>query len=519
MKTRTSLILCALAVLGLVAVQPAHAATITWGVAGSGDWNTTTANWTGGATTFTDGGVDDVIFDNIAGGTITISAGMSPLTTTVSAASGTYTFSGGPIDSGSLTKSNGGTLVLSSANTYAGGTTVTGGSLTLSNKNGLGSGTVTLAGGTNFKTQDFEGNNSGGALPNAFVLSGGKVNVDVSFGDAKDIWINTPVSGPGGFFITGSDQRNPGLMLSGAKTFEGGVTLGNGSKVTIDNAASLGTGTLRSEIKGGWNEVGLKADANIDTGGGVPNAIEIATDAFLRVNTNGNNLLLSGKITGDGKLYKTNSGTLTLSGANTYKGDTKVDAGTLQVGNNLALQNSALDTSGAGSLAFSAGINTPTFGGLTGSTNLTLPSNVTALTLNPGKDVTKTYSGILGSATPGMTLTKTGLGTQVLASANTYTGDTTVSEGTLSVMSAFFDNDSTVYILNGAVLNLNHAAMDDILYLYLGGEMRNVGIYDASTPGGYLSGTGSLFVLAPEPATLALLGLGGLGLILNRKRR
>ena len=78
-------------------------------MAGGGNWDTTTANWTGDSTTFTDDGTVNVIFDKTNGGTITISAGMSPLSTTVSAASGTYTFSGGPIDgSGSLTKSGGG---------------------------------------------------------------------------------------------------------------------------------------------------------------------------------------------------------------------------------------------------------------------------------------------------------------------------------------------------------------------------------------------------------------------------
>jgi hypothetical protein len=43
MKTRTSLILCALAVLGLVAVQSARAATIYWDEGGANQsWNTGT---------------------------------------------------------------------------------------------------------------------------------------------------------------------------------------------------------------------------------------------------------------------------------------------------------------------------------------------------------------------------------------------------------------------------------------------------------------------------------------------
>ena len=128
--------------VGLVAA-PARAATLTWN-AGSGNWDTTTANWLPGPTTFTDGIVDDVIFNNAAGGTITISANMSPVSTTVSAASGTYTFTGGPIDSGSLTKSGAGTLTLSGANTYSGGTTINAGMLSVGNATGAGSGTITL---------------------------------------------------------------------------------------------------------------------------------------------------------------------------------------------------------------------------------------------------------------------------------------------------------------------------------------------------------------------------------------
>jgi len=89
---------------------------------------------------------------------------------------------------------------------------------------------------------------------------------------------------------------------------------------------------------------------------------------------------------------------VTLSGANTYSGNTLVSAGTLTVNNNLALQNSAFDTSGAGTLSLSAGVTTPTFGGLIGSANLTMPSTVTAFTLNPLSGVTNTYSALSAAA-------------------------------------------------------------------------------------------------------------------------
>ena len=143
-----------------------------------------------------------------------------------------------------------------------------------------------------------------------------------------------------------------------------------------------------------------------------------------------------------GGLIKTGSGTVTLSGANTFSGDTRVSTGTLAVNNNLALQNSALNWLG-GTLTES-GATTPTFGGLKGSANLTLPTAVTVLTLNPGAGQSPNYLGVLdGGTSHAMTVTKTGSGTQTFAGANLYAGATTISAGTLALSGSGAISSST----------------------------------------------------------------------------
>ena len=127
------------------------------------------------------------------------------------------------------------------------------------------------------------------------------------------------------------------------------------------------------------------------------------------------------------------NGTLVLAGSNTYSGHTVMSQGILQLGSNQAIQNSALDTTGAGSLVFSAGVNSPTFGGIIGPNGITLPSQITALTLNVASG-TQSFSGYLSASA--MTLTKTGTGTQVLSGGNSYVGSTSVNNGTLVAANA-----------------------------------------------------------------------------------
>ncbi len=99
-------------------------------------------------------------------------------------------------------------------------------------------------------------------------------------------------------------------------------------------------------------------------------------------------LTIGGAI-GDGvtaTVIKAGNAQLRLDGANTFSGATKVNAGVLVLGNSLALQNSAIDTSGVGKIALS-GITTATFGGLTGSSNLS-----TVINSGYTSSVTRTHS-------------------------------------------------------------------------------------------------------------------------------
>ena len=154
-------------------------------------------------------------------------------------------------------------------------------------------------------------------------------------------------------------------------------------------------------------------------------------------------------------LNKLGTGTLILSGANTYTGATLLNGGTLGLGTNLAIQNSALNTSGSGVVALSAGVTTPTIGGLVGGTDLasvisTGYSTITALTLSPTTGLTASYSGAIADNGNAMTLNINGAGTQILAGTNTYTGATTVTTGKLQI-----GNGTTGSISSSSAVTVN----------------------------------------------------------------
>ena len=142
-----------------------------------------------------------------------------------------------------------------------------------------------------------------------------------------------------------------------------------------------------------------------------------------------NGLTVSGSVSGANALTKAGGGTVVLAGANTYTGDTRVAAGTLDLANLNALATSTLDMNNgdAGSVSFSvAGTNAYNIGGLAGTRAINAAGN----TLSIGaKNVATEYSGELSNGA----LTKVGTNTLTLSGANTFAGTVVFTAGRLTL--------------------------------------------------------------------------------------
>ena len=154
-------------------------------------------------------------------------------------------------------------------------------------------------------------------------------------------------------------------------------------------------------------------------------------------------------------------GTQVLAGVNTYSGPTTITAGTLAMGSDTALPTaSALTIDIAGVLdlgGFSPTVASLSDGPLGGGMVTNSGGALSTLTLAPPADrapsAARSRARLPGAATA---LTLNGPGLQVLAGTNTYSGPTTISQGTLQATNPLaLPNYANVSVASGAMVAVN----------------------------------------------------------------
>lgn len=379
---------------GAIFIQNQSVFTINDGIQLNTGTNTVTAGPGGGGTATAGSALGPDIFLR-SGGALVFNLNSANLTVTSSIASDQGTGGG---TGGGLFMQGTKILTLSGVNTYTGGTTISSGTLNTSSDNSLGvltepltigTGTfqagasfnvarpVSLTGAATVDTQNFNLTMSG------VVSGGGSLN---KIGTATSI-----------LFLT-----NAGNFYSNGTTITSGIL-----SIPVDGALGLGPLTIGT------------ATFQMTTSFSSPRPI--AVTGMSTIDTQGNNDVLTGPISGSGTLIKIGAGTLTLLGPNSYFGGTNINAGTL-IGNTTGLQgniqnNSALIfnqgggsgayagvLSGNGTLSIQGGGfvdfqgNSPAFTGITTITGAQL--NVSGAI--PNSPVNVTLTGILsGTGTVG----------------------------------------------------------------------------------------------------------------------
>jgi outer membrane autotransporter protein len=246
----------------------------------------------------------------------------------------------------------------------------------------------------------------------------------------------------------GGTGGNCGCSGNGGAGGAGVFSLGDGSTLNLIGAAFTinGNGTLN---------IG-NATANGTTAGTVTGLVGSITNAgTINFNQSDATYTFATAIAGTGAVVQNASGITFLTGANTYSGATIVNAGLINFSNGGNLGTGRITLNGGG-LQWAAANTTDISGRLNalGASGGTFDTNGNDVTLASG------ISGIGG-------LTKTGAGILTLTNANSYTGETTISNGTLKLAGAGTLAGATGVSLTGAsaVFDLSTGSSQSVAHL------------------------------------------------------
>jgi autotransporter-associated beta strand protein len=309
----------------------------------------------------------------------------------------------------------------------------------------------------------------------------------------------TPSNGGAGTLVkSGPDQIGYAVKDTG-----GGVmnfTLNSFKYLRVEQGAFRlrNTGGVMDERLFGAVPLAELADAITLDGGGIGSNLTVTLNAFrgITIGPNGGyfdhgataGMTMPGPLSGAGELSlgsptstATNNVTFTLSHANnvnSFTGGLTGYRATLQLNSSLKVAH------------------------LQDGSTTQQPTNQSTITIGTGNTLTvnggggSTWSRPIGGAGG---FTKMGAGTQNLTGVNTYTGDTKVEGGTLSITNAYLADAADVYLTTGSIFDLAFAATDTIDQLFIDNVAQAAGTWGGAGSGAtnisaLLSGTGILSV-------------------------
>jgi outer membrane autotransporter protein len=397
---------------------------------------------------------------------------------------------------GGVTQSGTSTLFLLGNNSYSGGTTVLSGIVEARGTGRLGTGAVNVGnafGGasaelqltngfdaqslfiTNHATGNtvFNGGTAGGAtirnsegggttFMNNSTAGSATITNDISANQPSvTLFSDTSTAGSARFFLPGGDVRFQDNSTAGNAILTGTATIvfqqnatGGNANISLESFTGLiqfldnstaGAATILNDtgsqirFDGAGTSAGTATITN--SGSSILPAVQNSTTIFDTTSTAGNATIIN---ISDGRTQF-----LASSNAGSARIENNVGGGTFFEGTSSG--NSAqLVTVGTGFVDFSRSASAAnTAGSIEGSGELRLG----AIDFTVGSNnLSTTYSGVIQdggtNGGTGASLTKTGTGTLTLSGINTYTGDTTVNQGTLSVNGTIGDVD----VMSGATL-------------------------------------------------------------------
>ncbi|MBW8864995.1 MAG: autotransporter-associated beta strand repeat-containing protein, partial [Verrucomicrobia bacterium] len=399
-----------------------------------------------------------------------------------------------------LTKAGNGTLTLAGNNSWN-GLKLQAGQINMNNPGAAGSGFVTFLGGAMDNTSGADVTLSASAYHMSSLAGGGVFTfvgtTNLDFGSAT---IDANNSATIVFNVLSNTWRTAAIQSGNTilvKTGNGAWALG-GADVVNNAVVTVNQGEFDLARDGGNPAIGTGAAGDIAGSG---HGLVVNSNAVAKLTGSLGNQISHGA---GGNSYIEvilNTGVLDLNAQSQG-----VDMISMTNG---VLRNSA---SGSYSIVTVAG---------TGGTH---PTNAITLTgTNCQFDITTADSTLELNAlvNGGGTLVKTGLGFLTLDQSNSYTGNITISGGTLNLNFPDIATTAVVTIASNSVLNINfpNADTNTVAGLVLNGTNAAAGLHNNSTDPTFITGNGNVLVVPPPtinplPGPIQFLVSGG-GSVLN----